>query len=154
MLTSQGAARQICEHYYPILAREMLANCTSVLRKQAIKETTNPDYNVYKDVEYCQNTRDTVEMFLIKPLNLSKHETVNLMLLIFYGYPETSDVCWPDQKLPKDSLNRLFILLERYNKLIKQKSDLNLKQILRRIVLKEVVEPLVEYDVEQIPLTE
>jgi hypothetical protein len=132
----------------------MLANCTSVLRKQAIKETTNPDYNVYKDVEYCQNTRDTVEMFLIKPLNLSKHETVNLMLLIFYGYPETSDVCWPDQKLPKDSLNRLFILLERYNKLIKQKSDLNLKQILRRIVLKEVVEPLVEYDVEQIPLTE
>ena len=154
MLTSQGAARQICEHYYPILAREMLAVCNSVIRKQAIKASKNPDYNVYKDFEYAQNCKDTVEHFLIKPLNLSKHDTVNLMLLIFYGYPEASDVCWPDMKLPKDSLNRLFILLERYNKLIKQKSDLNLPKILRGIVLKDVVEPLVEFDVEQIALTE
>ena len=154
MLTSQGAARQICEHYYPILAREMLSNCNFIIRKQEIKSVANPEYNVYEDKEFCKNTKHSVELFLIKPLNLTKHELNNLMLLIFYGYPEASDVSWPDIKLPKDSLNRLFILLNRYNKLIKKESCLNEKKILRQIVLQDVLEPLVEYDVERIPLTE
>jgi hypothetical protein len=85
---------------------------------------------------------------------MTKHDEANLMLLIFYGYPEISDVCFPDMKLPKDSFNRLFLMLGRYNKAIKRKDDLNMKKILRGIVLKDVVEPLVEFDPANIPLSE
>jgi hypothetical protein len=152
MLTSQDASREICEHYYPALARDMLRHNGYVTARQAVFVLENPAYNVYEDRKFGDEMRENVLYYFINPLELSKHETVNLMLLIFYGYPEVSDVCWPDQKLPKDSLNRLFILLERYNKAIKRRLDLNMKKILRGIVLKDA--PLVEIDVEQIPLTE
>lgn len=137
MQTAQGAAREICEHYYPTLARELLTGCASVLRKQAIKAEADPSYNVYEDTEYAQNTRQTYATFLIHPLDLSKHELANLMLLIFYGYPEVSDLCWKNYDLPKDSFNRLFLLLGRYNKAIKRRQEMNLPKILRGIVLKE-----------------
>ena len=144
MQTSQGAAREICEHYYPILARDMLRYNNQVRDRQLVTSFTNPAYNVYQDKAFSEQLSGTLD-FLMKTskpsiLDLTKHELANLMLLIFYGYPELSDTCWPDQKLPKDSLNRLFILLERYNKLIKRRQVLNLPKILRGIVLNDVQE--------------
>ena len=151
MQTAQGAAREICQHYYPATHRYFESLCRMTLRRQEEKALANPDYNVYDDDDFTCHHRLTVEHQLN---DYSKHERVNIKLLLFYGYAEGADVCWPDMKLPKDSLNRLFLLLARYNKAIKRKADLNMKKILRGIVLKEVLEPLVEFDTERIPLTE
>lgn len=151
MQTAQGAAREICEHYYPDLHRYFESLCRGTLRRQEEKALDNPDYNVYADDDWTHHHRLTVDYKLD---DFSNHERVNIKLLLFYGYAEGSDVCWPDMKLPKDSLNRLFLLLARYNKAIKRKHDLNMKKILRGIVLKEVLEPLVEVDVANMQLTE
>ena len=157
MQTAQGAARHICEHYYPALATSMLEYNNDVSHYQYLRGAYNRTYNVYEDKIYCDLSRLHVETALeLNKSNtrMSKHAEANLMLLIFYGYPEISDVCWPDMKLPKDSFNRLFLMLGRYNKAIKRKDDLNIKKILRGIVLKDVVEPLVEVDPANIPLSE
>jgi len=149
MQTAQGAARQICEHYYPDVARHMLRANAHVLRHQESRSVNNPGFSVYKDTEYCQNTWGTINTFVI-PKNLTAHEKNQVMLLIWYGYPDVAD-CYPAYKPPKDSLNRLFLLLGRYNKLIKRHQDLNLPKILRGIVLKEA--ECVEVDPEDIPET-
>lgn len=157
MQTAQGAARHICEHYYPDLATRMLSLNADVSNYQRLRGAYKPTYNVYEDKIYCDLSRMYVETALEanrSRTRLTKHDEANLMLLIFYGYPEISDVCFPDMKLPKDSFNRLFLMLGRYNKAIKRKDDLNMKKILRGIVLKDVVEPLVEFDPANIPLSE
>jgi hypothetical protein len=150
MLTSQGAAREICEHYYPALARHMLAANAAVIQRQEVNVRFDPDYNVYEDKEYGEDVYNTISYNLFE--DNTEYEKGQKKLVIFYGYPEVCDTAFGDYKPPKDSLNRLFILLERYNKAIKRRLDLNMKKILRGIVLKDA--PLVECDVEQIPLTE
>jgi hypothetical protein len=135
----------------------MLSFNADVIDRQQLFGEDDPTYNIYENEPFCNLYRMYVETALEANKHrtrLSKHDEANLMLLIFYGYPEISDVCFPDIKLPKDSFNRLFLMLGRYNKAIKRKDDLNMKKILRGIVLKEVVEPLVEFDPANIPLSE
>lgn len=158
MQTAQGAAQEICQHYYPDLARDFVRYNNQVRDRQLATSFTKPDYNVNEDKAYCEHLSGVLN-FILKTsktsiLDMTKHEEANLMLVIWYGYPELADAVFQTYKLPKDSFNRLFLMLGRYNKAIKRKHDLSTKKILRGIVLNDVLEPLVEVDPEDIPLTE
>jgi hypothetical protein len=151
MQTAQGAAALICEHYYPNVARKMPELLHRIQVRQGAKVLENPAYNVYEDKDFCEDMANCIGFHFFE--DVSKHERNQQSLIIWYAYPEVGDTGLQDFKLPKDSLNRIFILLERYNKAIKRKGDLNMKKILRGVVLNDVLEPVAEADPVNTPLS-
>ena len=135
-MQSQAVAREMCQHYYPDVAEHMLHVNDLILENQRMRTVVDPNYSVYKNREFCEGMRETVDTYIIRLL-WTPHEKKQVRMIIWYAYPEAADACWTDYKPPKDSLNRLFLLLGRYNKAIKRKDDLNMKKILRTVVLKE-----------------